>query len=73
VETTRNSIPNFVQTTASSVSRRRYGFRVGFSITIGEGYQIPKIGSEYVTLAGYIGGNPGFMKAEILLHVLIFY
>jgi len=29
--------------------------------------------SEYFTLTGYIVGNTGFLKAEILLHVLISY
>jgi hypothetical protein len=36
-------------------------------------YQMAKNCSEKLTLAGYMDGNPGFMKAEILLHVLISY
>lgn len=42
-------------------------------INIEEGYQMAKNGSEYVTLAGYIDGNSGFMKTENLLHVLLSY
>jgi hypothetical protein len=73
VEKTRNSIQNFVQKTANSVSHRGYGFRVGLSIHIGEGCRMAKNGSEYVIIAGYFDGNSVFMKAENLFHVLIPY
>jgi hypothetical protein len=73
VESTRNSVQNFVHTTAISVSRRRCEFRVGFSINVGESYLMAKNGSEYVTLAGYIDGNSGFMITENLLYFLLSY
>lgn len=49
------------------------GLERDFFINIGEGYQMAKIGSEYVTLAEYIDGNSGFMKTENVLNVVISY